>query len=96
MTTSSIETYFWLVDRLSMEDDSRNKVNMSKNTVALSKPYLLNIETGSYIAKLMQDMCHTFESRTGKNLEMSKDLVVDPEAKGFFEPKWKTIFATLS
>lgn len=53
MTTSSIETYFWLVDRLSMEDDSRNKVNMSKNTVALSKPYLLNIETGSYIAKLM-------------------------------------------
>ena len=44
----------------------------------------------------MQEMCHTYESRTGKNLEMSKDLVVDPEAKGFFEPKWKTIFATLS
>ena len=27
----SIETYFWLLDRLKIEDDSRNKVNMTKN-----------------------------------------------------------------
>ena len=33
---TSVENYFWLVDRLSMEDDPANKVNVQKETVKLS------------------------------------------------------------
>lgn len=45
----SIETYFWLVDRLKIEDDSKNKVNMTKNQVTLSKVFLKKCENGLYI-----------------------------------------------
>ena len=34
---ASQETYFWMVDRLGLEEDPKNKVNMNQNTVALSK-----------------------------------------------------------
>jgi len=34
---TSIQNYFWLVDRLSMEDDSKNKVNAENETVTLSE-----------------------------------------------------------
>ena len=33
---TSIQNYFWLVDRLAMEDDSRNRVNAESETVTLS------------------------------------------------------------
>jgi hypothetical protein len=56
MVTTSIETYFWMVDRLQMEDDSRNKVNMTKNTVSLSKHFLKRIENGHYIGRLCNEM----------------------------------------
>ena len=29
--TVSVETYYWMVDRLAIEDDTRNKVNMTIN-----------------------------------------------------------------
>jgi len=34
---TSIQNYFWLVDRLAMEDDPRNKVNADNETVTLSE-----------------------------------------------------------
>ena len=30
---TSLQNYFWMVDRLSMEDDARNKVNAETETV---------------------------------------------------------------
>ena len=33
---TSLQNYFWLVDRLSMEDDAKNRVNAEKETVKLS------------------------------------------------------------
>ena len=34
---TSIQNYFWLVDRLGMEDDPRNRVNAENETVTLSE-----------------------------------------------------------
>lgn len=33
---TSVNNYFWLVDRLDMEDDPANKVNTETETVTLS------------------------------------------------------------
>ena len=52
----SIETYFWLIDRLKIEDDSRNKVNMTKNQVTLSKPFLKKCENGLYLGQLLTEI----------------------------------------
>lgn len=41
-----METYFWMVDRLQLEDDPRNKVNANKSTVTCSKPMLLRLTNG--------------------------------------------------
>ena len=30
---TSLQNYFWMVDRLSMDDDARNKVNADTETV---------------------------------------------------------------
>lgn len=49
----SLETYFWIIDRLEIEDDSRNKVNKSKNQVTLSKSFLKKCENGQYIGRLL-------------------------------------------
>jgi len=34
---TTLEHYFWMLDRLGMEDDSRNKVNTESKQVKLSK-----------------------------------------------------------
>lgn len=49
MVTTTTDNYFWMVDRLKIEDDTRNKVNMAKNTVGLSKPFVKRLENGFYI-----------------------------------------------
>jgi hypothetical protein len=62
----SIETYFWLVDRLKIEDDSRNKVNMTKNQVTLSKPFLKKCENGLYLGQLLNEIYPTYSNRVDK------------------------------
>jgi hypothetical protein len=66
MVTTSLETYFWMVDRLAIEDDSRNKVNMAKNAVLLSKPFIRRIDNGHYMGRLLHLMQQTYESRVGR------------------------------
>lgn len=56
MTTASIETYFWMVDRLQIEDDPRNKVNRIKNSVAFSKDLTTKIQNGFYLGLLLKNM----------------------------------------
>ncbi len=62
----SIETYFWLIDRLKIEDDSRNKVNMTKNQVTLSKPFLKKCENGLYLGQLLTEIYSTHSKRVNK------------------------------
>jgi len=61
MVTISTEVYFWLVDRLTIDDDPRNKVNKAQNSVTLSKPFIKKIENGHYIGRLMREMYQTYE-----------------------------------
>ena len=84
MVTTSLETYFWMVDRLEIEDDSRNKVNMTNNSVALSKPFIKRIENGHYVGRLLADMHPTFSKRTEKNFAVPTSLAdIDPEAAAY-------------
>lgn len=66
MVTTSIETYFWMVDRLQIEDDVRNKVNRTTNAVTLSKPFIKRVENGHYVGRLLTDMYPTFSKRSDK------------------------------
>ncbi len=66
MVTISIETYFWMVDRLQIEDDTRNKVNKTTNIVTLSKPFQKKIENGFYISRLLNEIYPTFSKRSDK------------------------------
>lgn len=96
MVTTSIESYFWMVDRLQIEDDSRNKVNMTKNIVVLSKPFTKRIENGHYVGRLLHEMSHTYESRTGRQLLVPSELqAIDAESPGWNAQQWQLIFDAL-
>ena len=64
---SSIETYFWMVDRLNLEDDPKNKVNMAKNSVIYSKVLVQKINNGSFVARLLNLMTPTYQQRVNSN-----------------------------
>lgn len=70
------ETYFWLVDRLKIADDTKNKVNKVTNLVTLSKPFLKKCENGHYLGKLLREMYATYSNRTGKSFKMT-NVVTD-------------------
>ena len=78
---TSIQNYFWLVDRLSMEDDSRNKVNAETETVTLSENLAREITDGQIFGKLLQEMQRTYTMRTGAAIDIpSKQLSEDRES----------------
>ena len=91
--TVSVETYYWMVDRLAIEDDTRNKVNMTINQVTLSKPFQRKIENGHYIGRLLAVMHPTFSKRSEKHFNLPASLEdVDPETPGFNQGVFKPIF----
>ena len=59
-----------MVDRLAIEDDSRNKVNPETETVSMSEPLSESVRDGTIFAKLMAEMHRTFTMRTGTNFEL--------------------------
>ena len=65
---TSIQNYFWMVDRLSMEDDARNKVNAEAETVSLSDDLSSEILDGHIFQKLLAEMHRTFTMRTGSGI----------------------------
>ena len=69
---TSIQNYFWMVDRLSMEDDSRNKVNADADSVTLSSELQGSITDGSLFARLLAEMHRTFIMRTGATFDQLK------------------------
>ena len=86
----SIETYFWLVDRLKIEDDSRNKVNMTKNQVTLSKPFLKKCENGLYLGQLLAEMYATFTNRVDKSFAVPAAVTeITLETPIYSPPVWK-------
>ena len=68
---TSIQNYFWIVDRLSMEDDPRNRVNAENETVTLSEDLKKGIEDGQIFGKLLSVMHRTYVMRTNNSFELS-------------------------
>ena len=90
---SSIETYFWMVDRLNLEDDPKNKVDMAKNKVIFSKVITQRINNGSTIVTLLNEMASTYQQRTGREVQLSQNLAAINENDKSFKPEnWKLLF----
>jgi hypothetical protein len=92
--TTSLDTYFWMMDRLEMADDPRNKVNKAQNSVTFAKPFLKKIENGHYMSLLMKQMQQTFESRTGKQLA-KYGIQIPAEANSWDSNNWQQLFKSL-
>ena len=50
---TSVSNYFWLVDRLNMDDNPTNKVNVQTETVTLSNKLGNQMKSGELIQKLL-------------------------------------------
>lgn len=59
-----LKLYFWIVDRLELEDDPRNKVNSESQTVSIGKVMAGKLRNGFLVSKLLQKMQSTFTKRT--------------------------------
>ena len=68
---TSIQNYFWIVDRLAMEDDPRNRVNAENETVTLSDSMKNGIEEGHIFGKLLNVMHRTYTMRTANSFELA-------------------------
>ena len=71
----SIQDYFWLVDRLDMDDDPRNKVNTETQTVSIGKDMQNSLKNGFLFGKLLQKMQSTYIKRTKKFFNLNADLL---------------------
>jgi hypothetical protein len=49
-----VDQYYWLLDKLEVAEDQRNKLNIQAQTVQMHREYLMNFENGLYFAKIMQ------------------------------------------
>lgn len=91
-----LETYFWLVDRLQLEDDPKNKVNMAKGTVKVSTALQNRITNGMYIARLLREMTNTYQSRSGNQVSLDPALSqIKDNDKAFKPQNWQLIFNQL-
>ena len=84
---TSIQNYFWIVDRLSMEDDPRNRVNAEHETVTLSEELKNTIEDGQIFGKLLSVMHRTYVMRTNNSFELSNQPLLD----GQREANWDAL-----
>ena len=63
---TSVSNYFWLVDRLNMDDNPSNKVNVQTESVTLCDSLQNEIRSGELIQKLIGQMHVTYIKRTEK------------------------------
>lgn len=70
----TLETYFWLVDRCGMDDDQRNKVNMTAQNVQLGKVLVSKLKNGTIFGKLLGEMHSTFIKRTKKPFKLDPNV----------------------
>ena len=84
---TSVENYFWLVDRLNMEDDPANKVNVQKETVILSNNLRDRVRSGEILQKLLEQMHVTYIKRTEKPFSLKKIDAKNPQQR------WNGIFS---
>ena len=87
---TSIQNYFWLVDRLSIEDDSRNKVNAESETVTLSTELEQGLLDGKIFGKLLSQMHRTFTMRTGQSFQIPQQPL-----QGSRDANWESLIPSL-
>ena len=96
MATTSIETYFWMVDRLKIEDDTKNKVNRTTNSVNLSKVFVKKIENGFFIGKLLNEMYPTYSKRSEKSFTIPTEISeLNPKLDEYDRQTWNLLFEVL-
>jgi hypothetical protein len=72
---ANLDDYFWMIDRLGMEDDTRNKVNKDRNVVQLSKNMTASLCNGYLFAKLLSEIHPTYIKRSRKNFNLEAALL---------------------
>ena len=93
----SIQDYFWLVDRLEMSDDPRNKVNVDSQTVSLGKEMSNSLKNGFLFGKLLQKMQSTYIKRTKKYFHFSNEMLEmkDNDRVGNRKTNWGYLFSEM-
>jgi len=95
---ANLDDYFWMIDRLGMEDNQKNKVDNEKNTVVLDKMLTGSIANGYYMAKLIVEMHSTYLKRTRKKFTLDPAIsnVKDNLQKKTKEANWFAVARQLS
>lgn len=61
----NLDHYFWLIDRLDLQDNPKNTVNKDRNTVTLDFAMTNSFANGYYVGKLVAEIYHTYIKRSG-------------------------------
>ena len=78
------------MDRLAIEDDSRNKVNAENETVTLSDSMQEQLQKGHIFGRLLSEMHRTFTMRTGSSFQLAKEPLT-----GTNEANWEALIPQL-
>lgn len=69
-----LDLYFWLLDRNEMQDDPRNEVIMSDNTVEIHRELAFRIMNGVHVAKLLQNLRKIVIKNSSKSMNLDPEL----------------------
>ena len=88
-----MDDYFWMIDRLGIEDHAKNKVNKDTSTVSISKDFANSLSNGYYFGKLIAEMHPTYIKRTRKKFSLDPNIssLKDNLQKKTKEFNWHTI-----
>jgi hypothetical protein len=90
---TQMDDYFWMIDRLGIEDHAKNKVNKDTSTVSISKDFANSLSNGYYFGKLIAEMHPTYIKRTRKKFSLDPNIssLKDNLQKKTKEFNWHTI-----
>ena len=93
----NLDDYFWMIDRLGMEDDTRNKVNKDRKVVQLSKNMTASLVNGYLFSKILSEIHPTFIKRTRKNFTLDPGVLEmkDNNAVKSRQANWEIISKAL-
>lgn len=93
----AIQDYFWLVDRLELDDDPRNKVNSETQTVSLGKEMTNALKNGFLFSRLLQKMQSTYTKRTKRFFHFSQSMldIKDNDSAGSRKANWGALVPEL-
>lgn len=87
---TNLDDYFWMIDRLGMQDNPLNQVNKDDNTITLAKDLTGSLANGYYFGKLIAEMHPTYIKRTRKKFALDPTIgsLKDNLAKKTKEYNW--------